>query len=89
MKTFKHPAVGAVVDFSFEPYHRGKGEITDVQATSREGELRVTITVLEGTEVSRLFQHTSTKSIAGREMTVQVPEQWVGEGKLLRYVYPV
>ncbi len=63
-----HPALGAKIRFEFQPYSRGTAIVEQVSGHGN-GRITIQIRVIEGSETSRLFQYTATKSIAGQLKT--------------------
>ena len=89
-----HPLVGRELEYNFQPYNRGVGEITEIRQHPNEARVTVTLRVLRGYEISRLFQHTATKSNAGRTLTAYgVSEKILTEAvegkRVFTYVYPL
>lgn len=92
--THEGPEVGSIICFAAEPYHFGKMQVDAVEVIDSQyiGErFKITGTVIEGDEVSRLFGSVGRQSIAGRELELWCRAQ-DGEVEGLpfwRYVYPV
>ena len=90
-----HPLLGQEIRYSFQPYHNGRGEIVRVQNSTRyEGAVTITIRVIEGTELSRLFQYSASRNNAGAELKAYGQSaahvaECIDADRQFVYVYPV
>jgi hypothetical protein len=88
MNTYLASLVGKTFTHRVQPYGTRKFVIETVEAFARPDRgystreygpfihFEVSGTVIEGTETSRLFHHTSTRSIAGRRDVAQGVRAW-------------
>lgn len=83
--------VGRVVGFACHPYHYGTLRITGVEAHTSKWATTYTVhgVAVEATETSRLFQHTTKRSIAGRTFKLYGLPLYQLEAGELSFTYPV